>query len=81
MNALEAMGSKADRTQWSGNTYYMLGRVAEERHGPGEAEQWYRKALAIAEEFDDRTFMALTYGVLALVAKERGQLPGHWLDG
>ena len=31
------------------NTYYQLGRIAQEQRDFAAAEQWYRKSLAIRE--------------------------------
>ena len=45
-----------------------------------EAENWYRKSLAISEELGDRPGMAITYHQLGIVAQDRGQLEEaeHW---
>jgi len=55
-------------------TYHQLGMTYEERGSLDEAEDWYRKSLAIKEEFGDRRRMALTYGQLGNIARRRDRL-------
>jgi tetratricopeptide (TPR) repeat protein len=54
-------------------TYHQLGWAAQERGQLDEAEDWYRKALAIKEELGNRRSMALTYARLGLLAEEGTQ--------
>jgi tetratricopeptide (TPR) repeat protein len=65
-------------TEWTrssiGATYHQLGMTAQDRGQLDEAEDWYRQALAIEEEFGDRPRMAHTYGQLGNNAQARGQL-------
>jgi tetratricopeptide (TPR) repeat protein len=49
-------------------TYHQLGRAAQDRGRLEEAEDWYRKSLAISEELGDRPGMALTYTQLGNTA-------------
>jgi tetratricopeptide (TPR) repeat protein/tRNA A37 threonylcarbamoyladenosine biosynthesis protein TsaE len=55
-------------------TYHELGRVAHDRGRLDEAEQWYRRSLAIEEQCDDTPAMAATYHQLGMVAEARGLL-------
>jgi tetratricopeptide (TPR) repeat protein len=54
---------------------HQLGMTAQDRRRLEEAEEWYRKSLAINEELDNRPGMALTYAQLGLLAEEREQAP------
>jgi len=54
--------------------YHQLGRVAELRGRWEEAEEWYRQALTIKEEFGNRSGMAGSYHHLGIVAQFRGRL-------
>jgi len=49
-----------------------LGFVAEERGRLADAQEWYRKALAIYEESDDRAHIAVSLRHLGSVAKDLG---------
>ena len=64
-------------TEWTrGNiavTYHRLGMTAQARGRLDEAEDWYRKSLAIEEELGDRPSMAMTYHQLGYTAQDRGQ--------
>ena len=55
-------------------TYFQLGRVAQDLGRLDEAEDWYRKSLAISEELGDRPGMARLYHQLGIVASIRGRL-------
>ena len=57
------------------STYHQLGIIAQDRGRLEEAEDWYRKSLAIKEELGDRPGMAITYGQLGLLAEARAQAP------
>jgi tetratricopeptide (TPR) repeat protein len=54
--------------------YHQLGMTDQERGRLDEAEEWYRKSLAINEEFGSRTGMVLSYGQLGTLARDRGRL-------
>jgi tetratricopeptide (TPR) repeat protein len=55
-------------------TYHQLGRNAQNRGRLNEAEDWYRKSLAISEELGIRPGMATTYAQLGLLSEARGQV-------
>ena len=48
--------------------------VAQDRGRLEEAEDWYRKSLAISEDLGDRPGMADSYHQLGMVAQDRGRL-------
>ena len=54
-------------------TYHQLGVTAQDRGQLDQAEDWYRKALAVNEELGNRPSLALTYAQLGLLAEKRGQ--------
>jgi tetratricopeptide (TPR) repeat protein len=53
---------------------HQLGITTRLRWQLDEADDWYRKSLAIEEELSDRPAMANTYGELGNTAKDRGRL-------
>jgi tetratricopeptide (TPR) repeat protein len=53
---------------------HQLGMAAQARRRLEEAENWYRKALAINEELRDRPHLALGYFQLGRIAQERERL-------
>ena len=55
-------------------TYHQLGRTAQYRGRLDEAEEWYRKSLAIKEELGDRPGMARHLPWLGVTAEDRGRL-------
>ena len=55
------------------SNYHQLGTTAQDRGRLDEAEDWYRKSLAINEELGDLPGMALTYAQLGLLAEARQQ--------
>ena len=65
-------------TEWTrGNIaviYHQLGMTAQDRGRLDEADDWYRKSLAINEELGDRPGMASTYHQLGITAQDRGRL-------
>ncbi len=71
-------------TEWTrrniAGIYHQLGIVAQERGQLDEADEWYRKSLAIKEELGDRPGMAITYHQLGNAATDRGRLSeaGEW---
>ena len=54
--------------------YHHLGMTAHARGRLDEAEDWYRKALDIEEQLDDRPSMTVTYHQLGITAQDRGRL-------
>jgi hypothetical protein len=56
-------------------SYHQLGRVAQLRGVLGEAEEWYRKSLAIKQELGNRPGMALTLAQSGRLAEVQGRLP------
>ena len=54
-------------------TYHQLGTIAAERGRLDEAEDWYRKSLAIDIELADKAGIASTYHQLGVVAQYRGR--------
>lgn len=60
--------------------YYELGLVAQDRGRLDEADDWYRKSLAIGEEVGDRPGMTLTYGSSGCSPK-RGRNPAKAWPG
>jgi tetratricopeptide (TPR) repeat protein len=57
----------------SASIYHQLGMVAEEERQWEQAEQYYRQALQIYIEYNDRYQQALTYYQLGIVAEEQRQ--------
>jgi len=55
-------------------SYHQLGIIAHLRGRLDEAEDWFRKALAIEEELGDRSDMAVTYQQLGLLAEAAPRL-------
>ncbi len=60
-------------------TYHQLGVTAQDRGRLEEAEDWYRRSLAIHEELGDLRGLAAAYGQLGLLAEDRQQ-PRQALD-
>ncbi|MGH9936600.1 MAG: CHAT domain-containing protein [Blastocatellia bacterium] len=57
----------------SASIYHQLGIVAQEQRQWAQAEQYYKEALAIKVEFQDRYSQARTYHQLGRVAREQRQ--------
>ena len=55
-------------------TYHQLGLIAGERRRLDEAEDWYRRSLALEIELRDKPGTASTYHQLGMVAEYRGRL-------
>jgi len=53
------------------STYHELGMTALSGERVDEAEDWYRKALAIFEELGDRLHAAASYHQLGIIAQRR----------
>jgi tetratricopeptide (TPR) repeat protein len=54
--------------------YHQLGITAREQGRLDEADDWYRRSLAISEEFGNRSMIGLIYHGLGNIAQIRGQL-------
>jgi tetratricopeptide (TPR) repeat protein len=54
--------------------HHQLGNTAHRRGRLDEAEDWYRRSLAIDEELGDRPGMAITFHQLGMTAQQRGRL-------
>ena len=65
-------------TDWSRREisviYRQLGITAQDRGRLDEADDWYRRSLAISEELGDRPGIAITYHQLGRIAQDRGRL-------
>ncbi len=65
-------------TEWTRNTigaiYHQLGITAQDCGRLDEADDWYRKSLAIFEELSGRPGMASVYHQLGMTAQRRGRL-------
>ena len=70
---LEVQVPSPNQKAYLAATYHQLGWVAQDRGRLGEAEDWYRKSLAISEELGDKPRMADSFGQLGLLAEARGQ--------
>jgi tetratricopeptide (TPR) repeat protein len=73
LTALRAQPSSPQRQRRLAATYHQLGMVTQERGRLDEAEDWYRRSLAVAEEMGDRPGMAAGYHQLGMVADRRGR--------
>jgi tetratricopeptide (TPR) repeat protein len=71
---LHAQPESSQQRQRLAGIYHQLGRVAQERSRVDDAEDWYRKSLAIKEELGDRPGLADTFHNLGVVAQVRGHL-------
>ncbi|MBI1294697.1 tetratricopeptide repeat protein [bacterium] len=58
---------------WKATIYHELGIVAQEQRQWGEAEGYYRQALDLKIEFNDRYSQASTYHQLGIVAQAQRQ--------
>ena len=52
--------------------YHHLGMLAQDRGRPENAEDWYRKSLAISERLGDQSGIATCYQHLGILAQHRG---------
>ena len=59
------------RTRGQAGTYHNLGAVAQKQRQWAAAEGYYRQALALFVEFNDRHSQASTYGQLGRVAEDQ----------
>jgi tetratricopeptide (TPR) repeat protein len=60
--------------QYIAVVYHQLGIVSQERGNHDQAEAWYKKALAIFEQLNDRVHLQSVYHQLSRVTEERGDL-------
>ncbi|WP_052418738.1 tetratricopeptide repeat protein, partial [Methanolacinia paynteri] len=65
--------SEEDKRRISESIYHQLGNVAGEQRKWDQSEKYYRKALEICKEFNDRYGQASTYNQLGIVALAQGQ--------
>ena len=65
-------------TEWTRGTiavlYHHLGTTARDRGQLDEADDWYRRSLAIDKELGNRRSMAETYSRMGVTAQDRGRL-------
>ena len=61
-------------------TYHQLGIIAADQRDFAQAEQWYRKSLAIAEKQGNEHGAATTYHQLGIIAAEQRDFAqaGQW---
>jgi len=78
--ALAALDDSPERLGNLSAGYQNLGAIARQRGRLDEAEDWYRRTLAIAEEAGDRSGLADTYRDLGVIARDRGdyEQAGEW---
>lgn len=62
-----------DIKKLSAGIYHQLGRVAEEQRQWEQAENYYKQALQIKIDFNDRFSQASTYRQLGIVAQQQRQ--------
>ncbi|HUN34345.1 MAG TPA: tetratricopeptide repeat protein [Trebonia sp.] len=74
ITALESLDPSSWQRHHLAIDYHQLGNVAQSRGRLGEAEEWYRRSLALKEEGGDRLGLANTYAQLGTVALGRGRL-------
>jgi tetratricopeptide (TPR) repeat protein len=74
LTTLQAQQASPEQQRHIAGTYHQLGWIAQDRGQLDQAEDWYRKALAIWEELGDRPGLAASYHQLGGVAQGREQL-------
>jgi tetratricopeptide (TPR) repeat protein len=74
LEMLTAQPETAQQQHHLAVAYHQLGNVAQMRGRLGEAENWYRRSLAIKDELGDWTGLAASYYQLGIVAEQRGSL-------
>ncbi|HQY92427.1 tetratricopeptide repeat protein [Caldilinea sp.] len=72
LSGLESLAPEL-RGQWTAINYHQLGMVAQAQRQWAQAEQYYRQALDLFIEFNDRYSQAGTYHQLGMVAQEQRQ--------
>lgn len=68
---MEELGNQPDETA---TAYHNLGYIAKQRCQLAEADDWYRKSLAIRESLGNRIRLAESYEALGELAETRKQL-------
>jgi tetratricopeptide (TPR) repeat protein len=71
---LEVPNVAEAQKQMLGTIYHQVGIVAHMQGRLDEAEQRYRKSIAVKKELDDQRGIAMTYHQLGMLADFRGQL-------
>jgi tetratricopeptide (TPR) repeat protein len=71
---LRAQPASPQQQRHLATCYQQLGEVAHDRGRLDDAEGWYRKALAVAEELGDKSGIAPSYHMFGRVAQRRGRL-------
>jgi len=71
---LQAQPTSPGQQAYLAAACHQLGRTAQDRGRLDEADQWYRKSLAIKEDLGNRPGMASTYHQLGITAQARGRL-------
>ena len=71
---LQVQSSSPQQQRSLGGTFHQLGTVAYLRGRPDDAEDWYRRSLAIHEDLADRPHIAGSYHQLGMAAEGRGRL-------
>jgi tetratricopeptide (TPR) repeat protein len=74
LDILQAQPASSQQQSHIATACRNLGRVAHDRGRLEDAEDWYRKSLAIEEGFRNRPGMASTYHQLGIVAQDQGLL-------
>lgn len=73
LSRLEEIRSSPWQQRQLATTDHQLGLTAQHRGKLDDAENWYRKALILREELNDKPGVAATYHQLGTVAEERGR--------
>ena len=68
----ESLAWLPERSRNSAVFMIKLGIIAQQRGDSNQAQEWYRKALNIFEELDNRDGMASSYGQMGNVAFQKG---------
>ena len=74
LDMLQAQPSSALQESRIAVASHQLGILAQDRGRLQDAEDWYRKSLAIEEHLGDRPGLAASYHQLGMVAQDRGRL-------
>ena len=74
LTMLQAQPVSSQQQQHLATACHQLGMVAQNRGRLDDAEDWYRKALAIRADISDKPGLAMTYHQLGIAAHSRGRL-------
>jgi tetratricopeptide (TPR) repeat protein len=74
LTAFQAQPTSPRQQDGLATTYHQLGNIAQARGRLDEAEDWYRKSLAIEEELGNAPGTADSYHQLGMAAQARGRL-------